>query len=350
MDLVNGLAARGHDLHVVVRPNSPIIEKLVVPADAIVTLPLRNALDTRSATALAKFVNGKQIDMVHAHMARDYPLSAYALRKNPTARLIVTRHVLFPLSKLHKITLAHVSQLIAVSHAVAREINKQALLPPAKVTVIHNGIDWRRIETASATFNRAEFCRKWKLPLEGLLVGSVGTLTPLKGHEDFLKAAVQIKAQVPGAVFIVSGTESAGSKTHRRELERLAKRLGLGDRVRFIGWMEDINELFCALDVFVSASHSESFGLAIVEAMAAGAGVVATATEGAREILQDEQTGLLVPVEGIEQLATAVVKLLSDEEKRAGLIDKARADVKSRFSLERMVEETERIYLRVLGT
>ncbi len=88
------------------------------------------------------------------------------------------------------------------------------------------------------------------------------------------------ETQIREAFFIVSGTESAATQEYRRRLERLIQQLGLSDRVRLIGRMEDISELYCALDVFVSASHSESFGLAIVEAMAAGAAVVATDTDG----------------------------------------------------------------------
>src|SRR6185503_15520658 len=78
VDLTNALAARGHDLYAAVRPGSPLIAHLGIPSDNVQTLPLRNALDVQSAHALARFVKKHQIEVVHAHMARDYSLAAYA--------------------------------------------------------------------------------------------------------------------------------------------------------------------------------------------------------------------------------------------------------------------------------
>jgi L-malate glycosyltransferase len=349
-DLANSLAARGHEVHAVVRPNSPLPGELKLRGENVTTLSLRNALDARSASALAKLVAVRKIEIVHAHMARDYPLAAYAVRRNPSARLIVTRHVLFPLNRLHKVTLAHVSRLIAVSHAVARELQAQALIAPEKITVIQNGVDLKKIADARSRFDRAEFCRRWDLPVENSLVGSIGTLTVLKGHEDFLQAAAKLRDSTPSAFFIVSGTESAATKQYRQRLERLIQQLGLTNRVRFLGRMDDISELYCALEVFVSASHSESFGLAIVEAMAAGAAVVATDTDGAKEILRDGSTGILVPIGGIGHISRAISELLAHPEKGKEITANAQADVQRRFSLERMVEETEKIYLEVVGT
>lgn len=348
MDLANALAGRGHELHVAQRRSSPLTGKLRLPKENLITLPLRNALDASSAGALAKVIRDRKIEIVHAHMARDYPLAAYAVQRNPGARLIVTRHVLFPLSRLHKVTLARVSRVIAVSQAVERQLRAQALIPAGKITVIHNGIDCDRIEATRSGFKRTEFCQRWNLPPDSLLVGSVGTLTPLKGHEDFLKAAAQIKDVCSQAFFIISGVDSSPRQTHRHALERLIKELDLVDRVRLIGWMDDITELFCALDVFVSASRSESFGLAIVEAMAAGAAVVATKTEGALEIVSDGACGILVPVAGTEDMARAIKELLLNPRKRETISAHAVGVVRERFSLKRMVDQTEKLYLEVL--
>jgi len=347
-DLANSLAARGHEVHAVVRPNSPILGELKLPGENITTLALRNALDARSASSLAKLVAVRKIEIVHAHMARDYPLAAYAVRRNPGTRLIVTRHVLFPLNRLHKVTLAHVSRLIAVSHAVARELQAQALIAPEKITVIQNGIDLKRIADARSRFDRAKFCRRWDLPVESSLVGSIGTLTLLKGHEDFLQAAAKLQDSTPPAFFIVSGTENAATKQYRQRLESLIQQLGLTNRVRLLGRMDDISGLYCALEVFVSASHSESFGLAIVEAMAAGAAVVATDTAGAQEIIEDGRSGVLIPIGAVSPMAEEVGRLLVDSRRRKELADNARRIVNERFSLERMVAETEAVYIQVL--
>ena len=348
VDLVNALAARGHELFVAVRRRSPLNEKLELPPDNLIELPLRNALDAKTAGALAKLTRDRQIEIVHAHMARDYPLAAYAVRRNAGAKLIVTRHVLFPLSRLHKLTLARVAKVIAVSHAVARDVGAQALVPNEKIAVIHNGVDVDRIESVRSRFQRTEFLRRWDLPDDRLLVGSVGTLTPLKGYEDLLRAVARVREATPEAFFVISGVDSSPGQTYQSALERLIGELDLRDHVRLISWMDDITDLYCALNIFVSASHSESFGLAIVEAMAAGAAIVATQTEGASEIIQDGKTGRLVPLGDAEQVAQAIISLLRDSKTRQHMTDAARTAVKEKFSLARMVNETEALYREAL--
>jgi len=349
-DLANALATRGHDVFAVVRPDSPLIAELTgLPAQNLVPLPLRNALDASSAGRLASFVRKQKIELVHAHMARDYPLAAYVTRRNPDAQLIVTRHVLFPLNPLHKITLSRVARVVAVSDAVGRQLSIQKIVPRERVTVVHNGIDIARFETAMRKFDREQFCRRWALPEKNTLVGSVGSLNPLKGHDDFLQAAARVADIFPGAYFIVAGVDVTAGQTNRANLERLVRKLKLESRVRFIGKMDDVAPLFCALDITVSASHSESFGLAIAEAMTTGTPVVATETEGAREIILDGETGLLVKVRDVGALAEAIGALLSDEEQRQRIGQSAREEVRLRFSLDRMVDATEQIYQQSLA-
>ncbi len=347
-DLVNALAARGHEVYVAVRPGSPVPTELKLPAENLLEVSLRNALDAKSASALFRFVKQRKIQIVHAHMARDYPLAAYAARRNKAARLIVTRHVLFQLNRLHAITLRGVGRVIAVSEAVGRHLQAQKLVPANRISVVNNGIDLERVGSARRRFDRDAFLRRLNLPAKSLLIGSVGALTPLKGHDDFLRAASLIKGSFPHAFFIIVGTDSSPTQSNRIQLERMITELALEENVRMVGWMDDLASLFCALDVFVSASHTESFGLAIVEAMVAGAAVVTTATEGAKEIIQDGETGMLVPIGDFRALAEAVNALVSDDSKREHLYLQAQRAATSRFSLERMVEETERIYFEVL--
>lgn len=350
-DLVNELAARGHDVHVALSPRSPLQKELrEIPKQNIVTLPLRNALDAASALELARLISKREIEIVHAHMARDYPLAAYAARRNRKSRLIITRHVLFPLSRLHGVTLSNVTRVIAVSAAVARRLREQQIFPDDRIVTVLNGIDVERFAAASRKFDRDSFRRKLGLPTDGSLIGTVGEINPLKGHEDFVRAAAIIAERFPDLHFIVAGEDSSPPKEHLRALQSLIGELGLEKRVHHFGWLDDIADLYCALDLFVSASHSESFGLAIAEAMACGTPVVATATEGAAEIISDGVTGVLVPLRDPNSLAQAIIPLLEKADERLRLARAASAAVRQRFSLERMVGETEAIYREVLGS
>ena len=349
-DLANELAARGHDVHLALSPRSPLTNELrAIPKQNIVTLPLRNALDAASALELARLISKRQIEVVHAHMARDYPLAAYAARRNRSSRLIITRHVLFPLSRLHGVTLSNVSRVIAVSAAVARRLREQQIFPDDKIVTVLNGIDVDRFARATINLSRDACRRKLELPPDGLLVGTVGEINPLKGHEDFVRAAAIIAGRCPESHFIIAGEDSSSTKEHLAALQQLIVELGLEKRVHRFGWLDDIADFYCALDLFVSASHSESFGLAIAEAMACRVPVIATATEGAGEIIDDAETGILVPIGDAAALAEAMIPLLTKAEERAGLAQAAKVAVRERFSLERMVGETEQVYSEALA-
>jgi glycosyltransferase involved in cell wall biosynthesis len=349
-DLVRELSARGHDVHVALSPRSPLVEELrAIPKQNIVTLPLRNALDAASALELARLISKRKIEVVHAHMARDYPLAAYAARRNRSSRLIITRHVLFPLSRLHGVTLSNVSRVIAVSAAVARRLGEQQIFPDDKIVTVLNGIDVDRFAQVTLALSKDACRRKLELPPDGLLVGTVGEINPLKGHGDFVRAAAIVADRFPGLHFIIAGEDTSATREHLSALQQLIGELGLEKRVHHFGRLDDIADVYCALDLFVSASHSESFGLAIAEAMACGVPVVATATEGASEIINDGVTGLLVPVGNAGSLAEAMIQLLEKADKRAGLAQAAKVAVRERFSLERMVRETEQVYSDALS-
>lgn len=277
-------------------------------------------------------------------MARDYPLAAYAARRNSSSRLILTRHVLFPLNRLHRITFSKAARIIAVSQAVAAQLRADAVVPAKRICVILNGIDTVRFQDARRGFTRRLFLDRWKLPETALLIGTVGELTPLKGQEEFLRAAVQVLALHPNAYFIIAGVDHSRGNEHRTHIEQLIGELNLSGRVRLLGWVDDLADLYCALEVFVSASHTESFGLALAEAMASSTAVVATETEGARELIEHEDTGLLVPIRDVDKLASALSRLLEHEGERVNLGRAAQQAVSTRLNLARMIAETEEIY------
>jgi glycosyltransferase involved in cell wall biosynthesis len=343
-DLTNSLHHRGHDLYVAVRPRSPLIEQLHLRQSQIKILPLRNALDVQSAHELARFVRRHEIEVVHAHMARDYSLAAYAARRNPNTKFIITRHVLFPLNRLHRQTLARAHRVIAVSNAVARELRGAQIASEDRIAVVRNGIDVDRFTRALAGFDRAEFLRSKGLPADCLLVGSIGELRTLKRHDDFIRAAALIAPQFSQTHFVLAGIDTSATAEVRRHLEQLVSELHLTERFHFLGWLDDADRLLAAMDVFISASETESFGLAIAEAMAAGAAVVATETDGAREVVQNQNSGLLVPIGNVPRIAEAITTLLANPAQRKQLGSRAQRAVATNFSLQRMVDEIEAIY------
>jgi glycosyltransferase involved in cell wall biosynthesis len=169
-------------------------------------------------------------------------------------------------------------------------------------------------------------------------------LRTLKRHDDFIRAAALVSEKLPDTRFVIAGIDTSPKGEVRQTLKRLVTQLRLQDRVHFLGWLDDAEQLLFALDVFVSASETESFGLAIAEAMTAHTAVVATATEGASEVVVDNETGFLVPIGDVEKLAERITTLLRDNDLRIAFGKRGRQVVEERFSLERMVDEIERLY------
>lgn len=343
-DLANALAARGHDVFAAVIPGSPLLTELAgLPRENILELSMRNSLNVRGAFKLAQFVQKQRIEIIHAHVARDYSVAALAAARAGSVPFVLTRHMQFPMSRGHRITLRSVSRVIAVSRAVAESLYAQRVFDRNRIAVIHHGIDTGQFD--QKVLDRTRTDREGRRQR----VGTIGQLAPAKGQTDFVEAAAVVAKRMGDVEFIIAGEDKSRDGENRRRLEELCKRFGISERVKFLGRCEDLAQLLSSFDLFVSPSRIESFGLAIVEAMACGVPVVATRTGGAEEIIQDGETGKLVPVGDAKVLANEICALLEDSGERVRLSANARRDVGERFSLARMVDETEQIYLAVLA-
>ncbi|HVF67379.1 MAG TPA: glycosyltransferase family 4 protein [Pyrinomonadaceae bacterium] len=349
-DLSRSLASRGHEVYAALAPDSPLRGPLLeaLPPGNVFDVPLRNALDLRGATRLARLARESRADIIHAHVARDYTLASFAARRARPARLVITRHVLFPLSRMHRRALSNASRVIAVSDAVARALRAQSIFAPEKIRVVANGVDLRRFEEARAALEReAAESGTTQAPLR---VGIVGELSEVKGQEDFVRAAAILQNDFGSSVeFLVVGCDTSRSGEYGARLQKLVAELRLTESVRLLGRRDDIAPLIASLDVLVSASRTESFGMVLAEAAACGVPAVATATEGAREIIDDGVTGSIVPIGDVRALASSVASLLKDESLRRSLGLRARESARARFGLERMTAETERVYAEALG-
>ncbi|MBC7899052.1 MAG: glycosyltransferase family 4 protein [Saprospiraceae bacterium] len=345
VDLCRGLQARGHSVFAALRPTNEWQSRLdFLPAENILHVSIRNSFGILSANKMAGFIRDNQIEIVHAHVARDYIPASIACVLTKNAKFVLTRHVLFPLKPFNRFALKNLSKAIAVSAGVETALQK--VFPRPRIEVIPNGIDIENWSNADHGKLREEFRFLHSIPFDAPLVGTVGELIPLKGQRDFVLAANEIVKSFPDAHFVVVGKDNTIDKKFRRELKRLVKVFRLDERFLWLDWVDDTAELLAALDIFVSASHSESFGLAILEAMATGTAVVATQTEGARELLVEKE--LLVPIKDPVKLADMICSYLKDPEKRQGSVVKAQALASEKFSLVRMIDQTEALYQDVL--
>lgn len=346
IDLCRGLKERGHEIFVALRPTNDWQARLgFLPPENILHVSLRNSFGVLSANRIAEFVRENNIEIVHAHAARDYIPASLACRIAGNAEFVLTHHVISPLKPFHRFALNNLSKSIAVSSGVGA--NLQKIFPKEKIVLIANGIDVASRAAADREKFRQAFRFEHNIPFDAFLVGIVAELKPLKGQRDFILAANIVAQKFPDAHFVVVGKDNSRRKDFRRELKRLVKIFRIEERFLWLDWVEENSSLLAALDVFVSASHTENFRLAILEAMASACAIVTTETKGAKEVL-DETMCKFVPVKEPVQLAEAIGEFLTSEKMREDFGKNAQAKAKENFDARKMILEIEKVYQEVL--
>lgn len=348
VDLVKGLRENGNEVFIAVAQDSPIFRKLPdFPSKNILEVNIKNSLDIFAARKLAEFIARNNIEIIHAHTGKDHLPASLAVRLAKSGKLVLTRRVVSPINRVQKIALGNVEKVIAVSAAV--EANLQKTFAPEKIVKIHNGIIVENWSGTNAEKLNEEFRFFHNISFDAHLVGTIGELKIINGQRDFVLAANEIAKKNEDSFFIIVGKDNSFRRSFRGELKRLIKIFGMEKRFLFLDRLEDTAPLLSAIDIFVSPSHSESFGLAILEAMASGKAIVATETESAKELLEDEKTGKIVAVKQPVELAEAVQEFLSNKKLRQIFGENARKIAREKFSLEKTIAETEKIYRTVLS-
>ncbi|MCL2419393.1 MAG: glycosyltransferase family 4 protein [Conexibacteraceae bacterium] len=213
-------------------------------------------------------------------------------------------------------TLLPSRDVIVVSRSVQRA--QARLLPRRPTTVVHLAVDLMRFDPVRIGDVRAAR-RDLGLPEDGLIVGSVGRLDSWKGFDVMLASVPAVLERHPDVTFVIVGGPHEFNPGHATELAEQARRLGLGDRVRLVGPQRNPETWMQAMDVFIHAAQNEPFGLVVIEAMALGKAVIASAEGGPTEVITPGADGLLSPYGDARALAQATVRLLGDPGLRSGL-------------------------------
>ena len=227
-------------------------------------------------------------------------------------------------------------RVVCVSQQVADFVVARVGIPRRKTVVIPNGIDAHIFEHLPA---KRQARAMLGLPLDSTLAGTVARLNPVKRLDVLLRAAASLDD-----VHIVI----VGDGPERARLASLAQDLNVADRATFAGRQDNVPEWLAALDIFVLTSDWEGMPNAVLEAMAAGLPVVATAVGGTPEVVVDGVTGLLVPPRDPDALARAIVRLLRDPQLRQDMGRAGRERVERHFSVYKMVRATEALYDELL--
>ncbi|MEQ1606309.1 MAG: glycosyltransferase family 4 protein [Pyrinomonadaceae bacterium] len=345
VDLCRELVARGHEVFVALRPSNEWQNRLdFIPPENFLYVSIRNSFGMFSAKKIGRFVEKERIDIVHAHVARDYLAASVAVRTVKGVKFVLTRHVVFPMKPFYRFALTNVNAAIAVSPPVHEQLER--IFPAYRVHTIPNGIKVADGTDVDHVALGKEFRAFHNIPADAPLVVTIGELKLLKGQRDLVLAANEVLKQIPNARFVVAGKDNSIDKRFRRELRRLVRVLGHEESFTWLDWLDDISPLMAAADLFVSPSHSESFGLAILDAMAAGTPVIASSTDGAKHLITDQNA--LVPVKDPIALAEKITWFIQNENERRDLSDKQKLHARKKYGLALMIDATEALYEEIV--
>jgi glycosyltransferase involved in cell wall biosynthesis len=230
-----------------------------------------------------------------------------------------------------------VDRVTAASPAVAAAARRERGLHDGKVVTIPNGLDLA--EWDPRRYPREEVRREWGLAEGETAIGVVGHLSTVKGQADLIEAAAPLMRDRAGVRLFVIGDGPL-----RARLQARAAALGLAGRVVFTGVRADVARLLAMLDVVVVPSHTEGMSNALLEAMAMGRAVIATAVDGNLDVVRDGVTGLLVPPRDPAALAAALLRLVDAPDRGREMGRAARTHIEEAFTLQAMVTRHEELY------
>jgi len=296
--------------------------------------------DVNLALQLHKCLKRERIEILHAHLFGATLHSMIAARGILGLSKIVTLHCDREDNVLQRLgypfLFSAATCVIGVSQNASRIMGERYRNLQRKLLTIPNGIDLQLFNKRSP---KEPIREKLNLPIKSKIIGAIGRLAIEKGYAYLLKAFAQVKKIDPEAHLIIVG-EGELSLT----LQTLKNTLKLNRSVHFLGSRNDVPELLQAMDVFVISSLWEGLPLVLLEAMASGVPLVATRVGGVPEVVAYGEEGLLVPPGDSDSLAQAITRVLREPSLGQQFADKALQKVRSRYSVEHMVREHERLY------
>ena len=361
IELAAGQRRLGHDVLVVtgrIPPGETSMEHVAVEFDVpylhlqALQREVSAVSDIAAARALRRLIRQRRPDVLHTHTSKagatGRAAAALAGRARPAVVHTYHGHVLsgyFPPSRertyrVAERALAHVTdRLIAVSDEVRDDLVRFRIAPREKFAVVPYGFDLDvRVRTDAAT--RARKREEVGVTDETFVIGWAGRLTEIKRPLDLVRTV----AALDGSVLVL-----AGDGELRSDVEALARKLGVDDRVRLLGYVDDMGSWYAAFDALLLTSANEGAPVVAIEAQSAGVPVVATDAGGTRTVVDDDETGFLVQVGDVAALADRLRQLRDDIDLRRRLGATGAERMRTKFSVDRMVDDVERIYGEILS-
>ena len=303
-------------------------------------IPTQGMFDWRWVLRVKRLLKDEHVDLIHAHEfdANVQGTFVAALSGVPLVATVHGKNYFW--EKLRRrLAYQWVSRnatMVAVSENLKQFIVEKVGVDSGHVKVVYNGVD---LLPHCGPADIDQCIKELDLPTGDQIVGVVGNLYPVKGHQYLIAAIPAVLAKCPNTTFIFAGRGQLEG-----ELKEQVHQLGVAPKVRFLGLRQDIPRILAVLHAFVLPSLSEGLSMAILEAMVAGKPVIATDVGGNPELVEDSETGYLVPSQNSQALADRLISLLMNRDRalQFGKVGQLRAQ--GQFSLRTMVREYQGIY------
>jgi glycosyltransferase involved in cell wall biosynthesis len=353
VEITEALTSIGHRA-LIACDNGPLTQVALRAGAEIVPMPLatKSPFNMRRNTGrLARLITDRKIDLVHAHSRAPAWSALWATRRTKTA-FVTTYHGTYsedaPFKRKYNGVMAEGDRVIAVSQFIANLIRQRHGVDEAKLRTIPGGVDLRKFDPGAIMGDRvSRLARDWRLDMGAPTIMLPGRLTEWKGQKLMISALAKLQHQ--DAILVLAGGDQ-GRETYAQSLINLAESLGVTDRLRMVGHVEDMPAALMLADIVVNASTDpEAFGRTVIEAQAMGRMVVAANHGGASETITDRVTGLLVPPGDADALAQAIdMALEMPPEARIAWGMRARGMVAENYSVTAMQYGVLRVYGELL--
>lgn len=287
-------------------------------------------------TELKKIIEKENIDILHCHLFRSQ-VFGYILKKKyfPDIKLIFHEHgEIFQkhlsYNSFMKFSKKYVNLYLAVSEATKKALVEKAGIDPKKIVVLYNFVDLKRFNRTNIKIGVNKEKERIGIKKEEYVIGFVGRLAKVKGCEYLIKALLYLKFQYKVII--------AGDGPERKNLEKLAIKLGVRNRVIFLDYIDKPERIYPLMDVLVVPSESESFGLSVVEAQAMGVQVIASDVDGLKEIINLTKSGMLFKSNDVQDLANNLNRIYGKRQFKANI---------SIFHIKDYLKKLNKIYMDV---
>lgn len=335
---LSGLKERGHEIELLSAQDSPLSRR-AAEAGITVHQVARFGLRAWAALAMHSLIARGRFDLVHLNEPHALT-SAWLAGAHKRLPLLLSRRIGFPLQEnaVSQARFRAVARFVANSKDVAQSLIDSGIAAE-RISIVNEGVKILPLRTPE---QRGSARKRWGVLENEFLFGCVSVFVPEKGQRHLIEALPLVRSLHPQARLLLAGDGAC-----RAKLETLARQLGQTEAVLFPGFVKDVEQVYSALDAFVFPSEFEGLGTALQAAMAARLPCISTKRGALSEVVDGERTALVAEPNS-KEFAAMMLRLLNDEKLRRNLSVAGRQEVEQRFSAERMVENTVRVYVNVL--